>query len=72
MKMRRNLCGTFICHKIKTVTEINISEQNKKVAGTTFAKEMSSESVLNPNLYGGGANLPPQAIFLLQLKNGWC
>ena len=20
---------------------------------------------------GGGANLPPQAVFLLQLKNGW-
>ena len=31
-----------------------------------------SQETVNPNLYwGGGGNLPPKAVFLLQLKNGW-
>ena len=46
VKMRLNLCGNFICHKIKIVTEINILEQNKEVAGIISAKEMGTESVL--------------------------
>ena len=45
-KMRLNLCGNFICHKIKIVMEINILEQNKEVAGSTSAKEMGTECVL--------------------------
>ena len=27
--------------------------------------------VVNPNLYGGGGQICPQAVFLLQLQNGW-
>ena len=33
--------------------------------------EASLYGDFNPNLYGGGANLPPRQFFLLQFKNGW-
>ena len=44
IKMRLNLRRTFICNKVKIVTEISISNQNKEVTGITSAKVMGTES----------------------------
>ena len=33
--------------------------------------EASLYGDFNPNLYGGGGQICPQAVFLLQFKNGW-
>ena len=66
------MCKTL---NLNFVSNDNISVSNLSRDGLHLNRSGQSKlaaNILNPNLYGGGGGqIYPKAVFLLQLKNGW-